>query len=62
MMNLTNRLVCNIITFFSYSLDGEANVLQALMAPEYCELLEQNKAFALNGIGYCENTFTISSE
>ena len=36
---------------------AEANVLQALMAPEYWEALEQIEALDLNRIGYCENTF-----
>ena len=36
---------------------GEVNFLQALMAPEYWEALEQSEALTLNRIGYCKNIF-----
>ena len=35
----------------------DANSLQALVAPEYWEALEKCELLALNGIGYCKNTF-----
>ena len=48
MMNLTNRLVCNIIMF------GEVNLLQTLTIPKS---LEYSKALPLNRIDYCGKTF-----
>ena len=35
----------------------EANVFQALVAPEHWKALEQNEALSLNRMGYCGNTF-----
>ena len=56
MMNLT---VCwfVILSSFSLSVYGEANFLQALVAPEYLDTLEKSEALALNAIQYFENSF-----
>ena len=35
----------------------ETNYLQALVAPECCEALEESEVLTLNDIGYYENTF-----